>query len=688
LKKLLVTMLLLVLLTLQAPDLRAAETPLPIIVNEYVNATISTEGFGYLCGPWNVTGYIIVKNNNTGETVSDIWIPINKPSGLTISLHYAPSYATVSSGSPPSYVQADNSGANEFWHITQLRSGDNVTLKYTYTGSGCAPILVEERYDPLKIVDGVSSTVNVKLNITNNFAFAVDVKVRKVLPADNGVEGWADIANNPAFSGTPSTNVGGISYSSDYKELYWTNDGSWPDGWFTLAAGGHGNSTFSITGTPALSEVGGETQKITLGTVYIYLKAEGTFTGLTIGKVFAVGDASVEAKKEQDTTNPNQWKETLVFYDTSAIFKYDLFNTTVWATEGNTPSPAISGSFNSQQVFNITQLSPGGSYAYGPFSFTYNGIPKIWALAKFRITNDQLNGWWNYNNFTSVWPNGDVYYRVYEEIWAVRGYLVKAKKEVVSESPSCYVLGISLENLGQWETPYLEFYDVVPNGFSPDPAGTEGNMIFTPHSMLAVDADPSSPPDYSLITSPSGYSRGYVWKAYPVPAPQNGFAAYFKGTGSGNAKSIDFKLVDGSTVTLSVYPEDGSNVNIGGITYAEGSSFTLGSGPSATDFTVAYVDDNLTSGGGWVVVSAKGSYENLNMDVYNPIFVKYRVCGTGVYNATNLFIVGVDPRNTLDAIAVSSPNTRIGFGASTLEPLLLAIALIVSIAGVLARRKR
>ena len=255
-KKLSVATLLLVLLTLQAPDLRAAETPLPIIVNEYVNATISTEGFGYLCGPWNVTGYIIVKNNNTGETVSDIWIPINKPSGLTISLHYAPSYATVSRGSPPSYVQADNSGANEFWHITQLRSGDNVTLKYTYTGSGCAPILVEERYDPLKIVDGVSSTVNVKLNITNNFAFAVDVKVRKVLPADNGVEGWANIANNPAFSGTPSTNVGGISYSSNYKELYWTDDGSWPDGWFTLVAGRHGNSTFSITGTPALSEVG------------------------------------------------------------------------------------------------------------------------------------------------------------------------------------------------------------------------------------------------------------------------------------------------------------------------------------------------------------------------------------------------------------------------------------------------
>lgn len=678
------------LLMPQAPYLRAG-TPLPIIVNEYLNATISTEGFGYLCGPWNVTGLIKVLNNNTGETVSDIWIPIKKPSGLTISLDYKPGYTEVTSGTPPGYVQADNPDANEFWHVTQLRSGDYVTLKYTYTGSGCPGILVEERYDPSKIVNGVGSTINVKLNVTNNFGFDVDVKVKKVLPADNGVEGWSNIASNPVFSGTPNANRGGISYSNDNKELYWTNDGTWPGDWFALPAGRHGNATFQITGTPDLSEVGGDTQKVTLGTVYVYLKASHTFTGLSIGKVFAVANAEVEVKKEQDTANPGTWKETLVFYDTSAVFKYDLFNTTLWATEGNTPdSTLISGSRNTQQDFNITQLEPSGSYTYGPFSFNYNGVPKVWGQAKFRITNDKEKGWWNYTNFTVTGPDPhNSRYQVHEEIWVVNGYLVKARKEVVSESTAgCYVLGITLSNIGQWPAPYVEFYDVVPSGFSPDPSGTEGGMIFRPSGMLAVDADPASPPDYSMITSPTGYSKGYVWKSYPIPAPQNGFAAYFKGTGSGNAMSVTFVLNDGSTLELEVYPIDASSVNVGGNTYNEGDTFTLGSGASATYFIVAYVDDNLTSGGGWVVIAAKGSYENLNMDTYNPVFVKYRVCGVGDYKATNLFIIGVDPRNTLDAIAVNSPAVSLSFSAFTMEPLMAAVSLILVASIALARKRR
>ena len=674
-------------------DLRAAPTPLPVIVTEYVNATILTEGFGYLCGPWNVSGRIVVLNNDTGEAVSDIWIPIVKPQGLSITVLWAPSYANVNSGSPPDYVSDDNPSANEFWHITRLESGDNVTLGYTYTGSGCPGILVEERYDPAKIVNGVSSTVTVKLNLTNNFGFNVQVKVRKVLPADSGNEGWANVANNPVFSGTPSTNLGGISYSANLKELYWTNDGSWPDGWFTLAAGGSGNSTFQITGTPDLSEVGGYTQKITLGTVYIYLRADRTFTGLGIGKVFAVASANVEVRKEQDLNNPSTWKETLVFYDTSAVFKYDLFNTTLWATVGNTPdSTLISGSRNSQQIFNITQLEPGESYTYGPFSFTYNGVPKVWGLAKFRITNDDTRGWWSYYNFTSVWPPENVRYQVHEEIWAIRGYLVKARKEVIAESTAgCYLIGISLQNIGEWETPYVEFYDVVPLGFNPDPSGTEGDMIFRPLEMLALDADPNSPPDYSLITNPSGYNRGYVWKAYPIPAPQQGFVQYFEGVGSGYAKTVTFTLVDGSTMQLQVYvTTDGERLYIEGIGEVEElEEFTLGSGSSATTFNITHMDDSLRQlGGGWVVVSAKGSYANLNMDVYNPIFARYRVCGTGVYNATNLFIVGVDPRNTLDAIAVRFPNAELSFKASTLEPLMAAVSLILLVTTAFVRKRR
>lgn len=689
---LLVLLLSISLLLPQTFDVRAAPTPLPVMVNEYVNATISTEGFGYLCGPWNVSGRIVVLNNNSGETVSDIWIPVYKPTGLTISVLSAPSYADVRRGSPPSYVQADNPSQQgfelEFWHITQLRSGDNVTLRYTYTGTGCPGILVQERYNPVKIVNGVSSVIGVKLNVTNNFDFNVGIKVKKVLPPDNGNEGWQNTPNNPAFFGLPSANVGGVSYSTNYKEFYWTGNGNWPDDWFTLAAGAHGNSTFYVVGTPDLSEVGGYTQKITLGTVYIYLKADRTFTGLYIGKVFAISDATVEAKKEQDTTNPNVWKEALVFYDTSAVFKYDLFNTTVWATVGNTPdSTLIAGSRNTQQVFNITQLDPGQSYTYGPFSFTYNGVPKVWGLAKFRITNDDTKGWWGYYNFTVTGPDPHrSRYQVHEEIWAVRGYLVKAKKEVVSESTAgCYAIGITLQNIGEWAAPYVEFYDVVPLGFNPSPSGTEGGMVFRPLSMLALDANPNSPPDYSLITSPSGYSKGYVWKAYPLPAPQSGFTVYFEQPGVW--KSVELAFSDGSREQLDVmYDASGNCVQLGqGDCYIEGENFQ-----AYNDwFYVHYIDPNLTAGGGgWVVVTASGSYENLNMGIYNPVFVKYRVCGTGVYNATNLFIVGVDPRNTLDAVAVRFPNASLSFGASTLEPLMAAVSLILLIALIYVRKRK
>jgi len=667
---------------------RAASTPMPIIVNEYLNATVIADGYGYYCGPWNVSGRIVVLNNNTGETVSDIWLPIVKPSGLEISILSKPSYADVRSGDPPDYVKKDNSAANEFWHITRLESGDSVTLQYTYTGSGCPGILVEERYDPVKIVDGVESTISVKLNLTNNFGFDVEVKVKKVLP--RGVDdhdGWLNVPEplvNPYFSGTPSANLGKISYSSNGKELYWTSDGSWPDGWFTLRATGHGNSTFQITGTPDLSEVGGYTQKITLGTVYIYLKASRTFTGLTIGKVFAIANANVEVKKEQDLENPSTWKETLVFYDTSAVFKYDLFNTTVWATKGNTPDSAlIDNSLKTEERFNITQLGPGQSYPYGPHSFTYDGVPKVWGLAKFRITNSKTEGWWAYYNFTSVWPPEEVKYLVHEEIWAIKGYAVKAKKEVVAESTAgCYLIGITLQNIGEWKTPYVEFYDVVPSGFNVNPDDKkQGNMILRPLSMLALDADSDTPPDYSLITSPAGYTKGYVWKVYPIPAPQYGFAQYFKGPGEDNKKQVTVRLSDGSTKTLNVYPVDSSRINVDGSEYSEGTEFTIG----GTSFLVAYVDDNLTSGGGWVVVSAKGSYENLNMYIYNPIFAKYRVCGSDVYNATDLFIIGVDPRNTLDALAISAPEAAVSYGTSNFEILFAIAAVAVSV--VLVRKR-
>ena len=691
--------LLLVLLLLPGLiNTRATSTPMPIIVKEYINATIVTDGSGYYCSSWNVTGYIIVLNNNTGETISDIWVPIDTTAaGFTLSESNvtAPSYAIVkfnsSSYKPPKYVLDQNPDMNTFMHITQLRSGDNVTVKYVryFPEGSCPPLLLNESMNPSKIVNGVNTTVNVTLTVKNNIGSDVYVKIRKILPPDSqSGDGWKDTTGNPKFTYSPgTTSPGKASYSTNKKEFYWTGNGSWPDDWFTLPKDQTGKTSFNISGTPDLSEVGGNTKKIPLGTVYLYFYMPHTYTGLKIGKVFAVGNANVEVKKEQGTSAPDTWNETLVFYDTSGVFKYDLFNTTIWATEGDTPDSTLidpAHAHNTQQTFIIKQLSPGENYIYGPFNFTYSGVPKIWGLAKFRISNDQNKGWWNYTNATTITDSSGLsYFRVIEEIWAVNGYLVKARKEIrANATAGCYLIGISLSNIGQWMSPYVEMYDVVPSGFNPNPASTEGNMVFKPLEMLAYDANSASPPDYSLITSPAGYTKGYVWKSYPLPAPQLGFAEYFKGTGSSNAKTVTVTLADGTTRPWTVYPVNANTINVNGtLTYSEGDEFPAG----GTTFKVVWVDDNLTSGGGYVVVSAKGYYENLKMNVYNPVFVKYAVCGTGNYNATNLFIVGVDPRNTLDVLAVSAPEARMSYGTSNFEIVFVIAAIAASI---IAVRKR
>ncbi len=128
-KKVAVFILLAILVVFSVPfavirPVSAASTPLPVMVKEYLNATITTDGVSVHCGSWNITGYIIVLNNNTGETVSDIWLPLYVPSGVTWVGVTAPTYATVtnttSSTGVPAPVAAANTGANLFIHITEL----------------------------------------------------------------------------------------------------------------------------------------------------------------------------------------------------------------------------------------------------------------------------------------------------------------------------------------------------------------------------------------------------------------------------------------------------------------------------------------------------------------------------------------------------------------------------------------
>ncbi len=683
------------------PVVAAPDAPLSVYVKEYVNASLEADGVKVRCGPWNVTGLIEIKNN-AGESVYDIWFPV-KPTGR-VSLSSSPAYATVEKEAPPSWVidtyPSSGFGAAtdyEWWHITELHPGDSVIFDYEVTTfTGCPPIGISETYFPVKIVDGQTSTISINITLTNGFGSAVNVKVKKVLSPDNTAsDGWSDTTGNPVFSsaGTPSS--GTTSLSGDSKTLYWTGDGNWPGTYITVAAGDSITFTtpFQVQGTPDLSEVGGSTQKVELGRVYVYFTTDEPVTDTRVGYVYAIGKSSLEVKKEQDTANPSTWYETMVVYDTSGVFDYELLNTTVWATEGNTPdSTTVSGSRNTQQGSPLTTLGPGegsASYTYGPHSFTYDLVPKVWAFFKARIQRDETYGWMNYTN-TTVFEQGDgTNYTVIEKIWVVKGYLVKARKEIRPGATSGeYCIGIRLENLGEWMTPYVEFYDLVPQGFQPNPSATEGNMKLYPLNMLAQDANPSSPPDYSLITSPSGYTKGYVWKVYPLPV-QRGFAEWFPDTSI--TKTITVTMKDGSTRDWDVQVIDASTVSINSTSYAEGGEFLADSSDDAADtyFKVEFVQDSVATGGGYVVVTAKGHYDNLDIDVYNPVFVHYCVLGSGDYNVTDIFVVGVDPRNTLDVNSVFTPFTGMRVTSFNIEPWMFLLAVVlISAEAVMEIRRR
>ncbi len=680
------------------------DAPLSVYVREYVNATLEADGFGVRCDVWNVTGYIEIKNN-AGESVYDLWFPVKPEDRVT--LLNSPAYATVEEEEPPSWVidtypsSFGSATDYEWWHITELHSGDSVVFKYTVTTfSGCPPIGVSETYSPVKIVDGQTSTISINLTLTNGFGSDVQVKVKKVLSPDSAAgDGWYDTTGNPVFSSAGSPSSGSTSLSADSKTLYWTGDGNWPGTYITIAPGDSITFTtpFQVEGTPDLSEVGGSTQKVELGRIYVYFTTSEPVTDTRVGYVYAVGKSSLEVKKEQDTSTPSTWYETMVVYDTSGVFDYEVLNTTVWATQGNTPdSTLVSGSRNTQQGSPITTIGPGESstsYTYGPYSFTYDLVPRVWASFKARIQRDETYGWMNYTNTTVFEVGDETNYTVVEKIWVVKGYLVKARKEIRPGATSGeYCIGIRLENLGQWMTPYVEFYDLVPSGFQPNPTTTEGNMVFYPLSMLAQDANPSSPPDYSLITSPSGYTKGYVWKVYPLPV-QRGFAEWFPDTST--IKTITVTMKDGTTRDWDVQVQDSDTVIINSTyTYTEGTEFLADSSDDDADtyFKVVLVQDSLATGGGYVVVAAKGHYDNLDIDVYNPVFVHYCVLGSGDYNVTDIFVVGVDPRNTLDVNSVFMPFTGLSVAAQNFEPWLILIAVGLLAAEILVelriRRRR
>lgn len=683
------------------PAAASPDAPLSVYLTEGINATIIADTFATSLSSWNVTGNLTVANL-AGEVVFDIYVAVYQNSTLLPTGSSTYQWSTVELPSYLSRVYAYVQGVNDtglpqyvldkvppqagytyiVFHITSLQPGDRVVLKYVITDlKGLRfPLEFSEKVSPDKILDGVETTMEVNISVKNVYSGDLQVRFRKTLPADNGKEGWMNVTGNPVFNSSGTASIGSTSLDAANKTLYWTGDGSWPGTWITLASGSTASlQGVQVNGTPDVSEVGGVTTKIGLGVLEVFLQASTPITGTTLGRVQAVAESSVNVEKSQEPTAPaTEWNETLTFCDKSSTFKVELYNVTLWATGSANPSATpITGSVHSQYSAPtpIAVLLPGACYTYGPFEFTATVVPWVWGSAAPGIARDEAAGWWLYNaTVSSVDSSGRSRLQLVETVWAVKGYLLKVVKEVRNSTSGVQVT-VTLYNIGGSESPYVSMYDLIPTGF--DATAAEASMSFTPYGALAVDngAAGPTPPDFSeKVTNPlSGYQAGYVWDVYPVPGPEMGFNAWVNASAP---VTVQVRLRDGSTRIWTVQGVDASTVLINGTSYAEGSSFTVASGtPAETNFTVAWVEDTIDAAhNGHVLVSAKTYYPDAGVYTYNPVAVHYAAPGTGNYNASKVFIVGVDPRHVLSAPAVFEPNTSVQARLWSDEPLLALIA--------------
>ncbi|GEM_PF-1640883 len=689
------------------------DAPLSVYLTEQVNATIIADTYTTSLTSWNITGNLTIANL-ASEPVYDLYVAVYQNSTLIPSGSTAYPWSTVEKPSYISQVYVYIQGVNDtglpsyvldkvpaqtgytyiIFHIPVLQPGDRVVLEYVLTDlQGLRfPLEMNETVKPDKILDLVENDIYVNISVKNNLDSDLNVKFRKVLPPDGGTsDGWNNTADNPVFTdaGTASTGTAAID-PGDSKLWYWTGDGTWPGTWITLAAGGTASVTnLKVTGTANVSEVGGVTTRIGMGVLEAYINASQPLTGTVLGRVQAVAQSSISAEKTQEPAAAStEWNETLEFCDKSSVFGMELYNTTLWATETANPSSTpISGSVNTQYSAPtpLATLLPGQCYTYGPFEFTATVVPWVWASAAGGIVKSETNGWWLYNATVSATnSSGDSQLQLFESVWVIKGYLIKVVKEVRNATDGVNVT-ITLYNIGGATSPYVSMYDLVPEGF--DIAAVEASMGFNPYDALAIDngAPGATPPDFTQkTTNPlAGYQAGYVWEINPVPAPEKGFNVWLNAS---TPITVEVKLSDGSTRTWTVQGVDGSSVIINGTTYNEGDTFTVGAGtPYETNFTVAWIENNIdASHNGHVLVSAKTYYPDANKYIYNPVAVHYHAPGTGNYNASKVFIIGVDPRHTLDAVAVFQPNTSVSAFVATYEPLLAIVALGILAAGFLA----
>ncbi len=177
----------LVLVLVGAMAAGAAAAPLEISMNEYVST--------FIIGGTNttgVTGEITILNNGTaGDDIYDIWVPVtlahfDADYGLNVSFETASSEVFVYdiATKPANAPDMDDDGANFWVQIPQLRAGQYARLSYIVLadeipvdGTSLAHtslILVDTYTDASRVVSGKEVSWTVYFNATTNADFFAD----------------------------------------------------------------------------------------------------------------------------------------------------------------------------------------------------------------------------------------------------------------------------------------------------------------------------------------------------------------------------------------------------------------------------------------------------------------------------------------------------------------------------------
>ena len=451
--------------------------PLYVTYTERYNVTANVSGDGtteYTLH--NLTGYVIINNTASNDTLSDVWVAINVSNNITepyvayngtpkkVFIKYtAPSYT----GLPPGLT---------YIHIPMLPNKSYVEVAIPLNKSIAGiPIIVNETYSVTKVPANKLANWKVSFNISRNTSALpnldtpVLVKVTKYLsndPNHYGSSYWTFLNISDPNASVGSTQLwNGPYFSGGNDALNWTD--------VILNNTQNGSLSFRVYANSSYSD--GEAIEAEYGFAVIFFKFNGTKSGTKVEGVYAIGDGepSVCKKgpdKDETTGEYILWYENASFKNTGSEYYYNLTKVNIWAVDGSNPSILdpynqtllIQGS--NRTLYPNTLLAPGDIWTSDTYNFTFPGVPVIWANYTFNIVDSNitlLN--------TTVNEYSDEYgssYIVIEKIYIIGSYLIKVTKHIHANPDGSYTIYIVVENIGGEKSPKVYVYDLVPNNFS------------------------------------------------------------------------------------------------------------------------------------------------------------------------------------------------------------------------------